>query len=152
MATTAKQDFWIRVPARLAKDLSISPEARLLWVTLKAFADIRTGCTFVSPAHLDRLLRRHRQTRERAQRELVKAGWLRIKRIRDKGRIKRVEYTLVEPSSTTAAKRSTGTTAVFSSANKYSKVSRSSKRSRSSKVKVKEYQDPAETQILKAVG
>jgi hypothetical protein len=72
------REFFCRVPASLAKNGALSPEARLLYVVLCAHADERTGRTFVSRATVERLMGRGRTVRERAQQELVQAGWLRL--------------------------------------------------------------------------
>ncbi|MBI3669176.1 MAG: hypothetical protein HY237_05295 [Acidobacteria bacterium] len=55
--SAARRDFYVRVPARLLKDPKLSPEAKLLRVILAAYADARTGRTFVGLATLERLLR-----------------------------------------------------------------------------------------------
>ncbi len=92
------RDFFVRVPARLLKNENISPEARLLWCTLGAFADGGTGRTHVGPETLKGLLGCGRTLREEAQRELCKAGWLRIEFERgDRGRWSRRIYILSTP-------------------------------------------------------
>jgi helix-turn-helix protein len=75
-----KLAFFCRIPASLAKDSALSPTARLLYLVLAAHADARTGETFVNGATLECLMHCCRTVRERAQRELVAAGWLQLRR------------------------------------------------------------------------
>ena len=92
------RDFVVRVPARLLKNKNISPDARLLWCTLGAFADGGTGRSHVGPETLNDLLDCGRALREEAQRELCKAGWLRIEFERgDRGRWSQRIYILSTP-------------------------------------------------------
>lgn len=74
------REFVCRVPASLAKDASLSPLARLLYVVLCAHADGKTGRAFLRLARLDELLGCSRKTRQRAQLELVRTGWMRMER------------------------------------------------------------------------
>jgi hypothetical protein len=93
-----KRDYYARLSARFLKDPLISPDAKLLRALLAAFADERTHRTFVSPRRLDTLLRCAHKYRERLQRELVAAGWLRLERERQHdGRLGRRIYVLCEP-------------------------------------------------------
>ncbi|HEV3220990.1 MAG TPA: hypothetical protein VGZ48_14575 [Candidatus Acidoferrales bacterium] len=93
-----RKDYYARIAARFLKDPLISPDAKLLRALLAAFADERTGRTFVSPRRLDRLLRCSHKYRERMQRELAAAGWLRLERERQPdGRLGRRIYVLCEP-------------------------------------------------------
>ena len=72
------REFFCRIPASLIKDAQLAPEAKLLYLVLAAHADARTGRTFVGLRTIERLMRCGRAKRERAQRELVRAGWLRL--------------------------------------------------------------------------
>jgi hypothetical protein len=71
-------DFVVRVAARFLKDPAISSDAKALRVVLGAFADGRTGASYVLPSTLEQTLGWSRYRRERAQRELVRCGWLRL--------------------------------------------------------------------------
>ena len=64
-------EFQVHIPARFLKDPGVSPTAKLLLATLRAYADTRTGVSYVSAATLEKLLRCSRGKREAAQRELV---------------------------------------------------------------------------------
>jgi Helix-turn-helix domain len=74
------REFYCRVPASLAMDTSLSPRARLLYTVLAAYADARTGRAYLRLRKLDEHLGCGRNAREQAQRELVRAGWLRLER------------------------------------------------------------------------
>jgi hypothetical protein len=74
------REFYCRVPASLAKDLSLSPRAKLLYVVLAAHADAHTGRAYLWLRKLEQHLGCGRKTREEAQKELVRAGWLRLER------------------------------------------------------------------------
>ena len=76
----ARREFRVLVPARFIKDPNISPQAKLLRVILGAFADGKTGRTYVGLRTVERLMGCGRDARRRAQRELVRAGWLRLER------------------------------------------------------------------------
>jgi hypothetical protein len=72
------KEFFARIPASLLKDAALSPTAKLLYALLAAHADGRTGVTYVGLRTLERLLGCGRAKRERAQRELVRAGWVHL--------------------------------------------------------------------------
>ncbi len=100
--SAARRDFYVRVSARFLKDPNLSPEAKLLRVILAAYADARTGRTFVGLVTLERLMGCARKKRGRAQRELVKAGWLRLEWQRIGGSSwARREFVLCEPEPST---------------------------------------------------
>lgn len=93
-----KKDYYARIPARFLKDPNVNPDAKLLRTLLAAYADERTSRTYVGPKTLDRLLRCGRKFRERLQRELIAAGWLRVERERlSGGYFGRRFYILCEP-------------------------------------------------------
>jgi hypothetical protein len=93
-----KRDYYARLSARFLKDPLISPGAKLLRALLAAFADERTGRTFVSLRRLERLMRCGRKRRSAAQNELVAAGWLQLVRERAYGgRLGRLSFRLCEP-------------------------------------------------------
>jgi hypothetical protein len=71
-------DFMVRLAARFLKDPAISSDAKVLRAVLGAYADGRTGCTYVQPSTLQEVLGWGRDRREAAQRELVRRGWLRL--------------------------------------------------------------------------
>jgi hypothetical protein len=71
-------DFMVRLAARFLKDPAISSDAKVLRAALGAYADGRTGCTYVQPSTLQEILGWGRGRREAAQRELVRRGWLRL--------------------------------------------------------------------------
>ena len=73
----AAREYTVRIPARLLKDRTLSPDARYLRVQLTAYADARSGKTYVSGKRLQEDLRWGRRKREKAQAELCAAGWLR---------------------------------------------------------------------------
>ena len=94
----AKRDYYARLAARFLKDPLISPDAKLLRALLAAFADERTGRTFVSLRRIERLMRCGRKRRSAAQNELVAAGWLQLVRERAYGgRLGRLSFRLCEP-------------------------------------------------------
>jgi hypothetical protein len=102
-----KRDFEVRIPARFLKEPTISPNAKVLRAAIGAFADGKTGVTFVQPKKLEKTLSWGRRRRERAQAELVKAGWLRLKLRRGAhGRWARRIYELCEPSTVARFERS----------------------------------------------
>jgi hypothetical protein len=70
--------FVVRLAARFLKDPAISSDAKALRAVLGAYADGRTGCTYVLPGTLEEILGWGRGRREAAQRELVRGGWLRL--------------------------------------------------------------------------
>ena len=78
----ASREFYCRIPASLVKEPALAPEARLLYLVLAAHADGRTGKTYVGVGTIERLMGCSRAKRERAQRLLVQAGWLRLERKR----------------------------------------------------------------------
>jgi hypothetical protein len=92
------RDFQVHVPARLLKDQTISPTAKLLWVIIRAYADARTRVSYVTPARLDKLLRCSRGKREAAQRELVGRGCLKVHWVRgQRGKWARRLLTVLDP-------------------------------------------------------
>jgi hypothetical protein len=72
------RDFMVRIAARFLKDPAISADAKALRAVLGAYADGHTGATYVLPRTLEGVLGWGRRRREAAQRELVRAGWLRL--------------------------------------------------------------------------
>jgi hypothetical protein len=92
-----------RIPAVLLKQERISSNGRVLWCVLSAFADASTGTTYVSGKTVDKVLGwKGRGRRERAQRELVEAGWLQLKfRRGGRGRWARRFFVLLRPDLTT---------------------------------------------------
>ena len=74
------REFFCRIPASLVKDPQLAPEAKLLYLVHCARADEHTGEPFVSGATIERLMGCCRTIPERAQRELVASGWLKLKR------------------------------------------------------------------------
>lgn len=98
LLTARSGGFQVRIPASFLKNPSISPRAKLLRAILAAYADARTGETYVKPATLGKLLRCSRGKREAAQRELVSLGWLKLKFLRGaRGRWGRRIFVLTEP-------------------------------------------------------
>jgi hypothetical protein len=86
----------VRIPARLLKDARLSPRARLLWSTLKAYADGHTDETYLSHKAIEQLLHCGRVKRQEAERELITAGWLLSTQARNKtGRFSRPTYKLL---------------------------------------------------------
>ncbi len=93
-----RRDYYARIAARFLKDPLISPDAKLLRALLAAFADQRTGRTYVSLRRIELLIRCGRRRRSAAQNELVAAGWLKLVRERAYGgRLGRLTYLLCEP-------------------------------------------------------
>jgi len=74
------REFICRVPATLVKDPALLPLAKLLYLVLAAHADGHTGRAYLALARLDHLLGCGRGLREKAQRQLVARGWLRLER------------------------------------------------------------------------
>src|SRR3989337_2417640 len=72
------KDFIVRIPARFLKDLRFSSDARILRSVIGAYADGKTGRTYVTGRKLQEILGWGRRRREKAQAELCKAGWLRL--------------------------------------------------------------------------
>lgn len=79
---TSPREFFCRIPASLVKDPKLAPEAKLLYLVLAAHADGHTGKTYLGLRTIERLMGCSRWKRERAQRLLAQAGWLRLKRKR----------------------------------------------------------------------
>ena len=77
---SSQREFYCRVPASLAKDAALSPRAKLLYLVLAAHADARTGRAYLRLRKLEEHIGCSRSARERAQLELVRAGWLRLER------------------------------------------------------------------------
>lgn len=73
-----RRDFEVRIPARFLKDPSISSDAKILRAEVGAFADGRTGLSYVRPQKLELILGWGRRRRERAQSELAERGWLKL--------------------------------------------------------------------------
>jgi len=98
MSGLPKRDFEVRIPARFLKDPAISSDAKVLRAEIGAYADGKTREAFVRPKTLEKVLGWGRRRRERAQAELAKAGWLRLKwRRGSHGRWARRFYELCEP-------------------------------------------------------
>ena len=76
--TKSDADFMVRLAARFLKDPAISADAKALRAVLGAYADGHTGASYVLPRTLEQILGWSRYRRERAQRELVRLGWLRL--------------------------------------------------------------------------
>ena len=95
---SATTNFIVRIPARFLKDATISSDAKALRAVLGAFADGRTGRSYVKPSTLEALLGWGEDRRLAAQRELVERGWLRLERKRPaKGRWGARVFILVDP-------------------------------------------------------
>jgi hypothetical protein len=93
----------VRIPARFLKDSSISANARILWSVIAAYADGKTGETYVTGRILERCLRWGRRRRERAQAELCGRGWLFLKWRRGlHGKFARRIFAIPLPNSTVA--------------------------------------------------
>ena len=115
MSGMPKKDFEVRIPARFLKDPAISSDAKILRAEIGAFADGKTGVTFVQPKKLEKILGWGRRRRERAQAELAAAGWLRLTWKRgDRGRWARRIYELCEPSTVARFERSGQTAQLIS--------------------------------------
>jgi hypothetical protein len=107
MTGPLKRDFEVRIPARFLKDPAISSDAKVLRAEIGAFADGKTGETFVRPKTLETILGWGRRRREQAQAELAEAGWLRLKwRRGSNGRWARRIYELCKPSTVARLERS----------------------------------------------
>jgi hypothetical protein len=106
MAELPKRDYEVRIPARFLKDPAISSDAKILLGVIKAFADGKTGFTFVRPKKLDGILHWGRGRREKAQRELCVRGWLRLGWKRGIGRWSRRTYEVCQPGTVACFKRS----------------------------------------------
>ena len=127
MGSKGKDGFIVRIPARLLKDKTLRRDAKLLYCILSAYADARSGETYVSPSTIERQMHSKRAVRERAQRELVTRGLLQIKRERGAGgRLGRNNYKMLRPCQNTIAHNSsTGTNAQLTSAGKTGTLSTS---------------------------
>ena len=68
----------MRIPARFLKDPTISSDAKVLRAEIGAFADGRTGYSYVQARMLEGILHWGRRRREKAQKELVSRGWLKL--------------------------------------------------------------------------
>ena len=107
MSGLLKRDFEVRIPARFLKDPAISSDAKVLRAEIGAFADGKTCMSFVQPKRLEAILGWGRRRRERAQSELAKSGWLRLKwRRSDHGRWARRIYELCQPTTVARSERS----------------------------------------------
>jgi hypothetical protein len=115
MSGLPKREFEVRIPARFLKDPAISSDAKVLRAELGAFADGKTGVTFVQPKRLEKILGWGRGRRERAQSELAKAGWLRLSWRRSAhGRWARRVYELCRPNTVARFERSGETAQLIS--------------------------------------
>jgi hypothetical protein len=115
MTGPSKRDFEVRIPARFLKDPAISSDAKVLRAEIGAFADGKTGETFVRPKTIEGILGWGRRRRERAQSELSQAGWLRLKwRRGTHGRWARRVYQLCDPSTVAHLERSGGNVQLIS--------------------------------------
>jgi hypothetical protein len=105
------KDFIVLIPARLLKDETLSAEARMLRALIAAFADAKTGLSYVKPETLQKCLCWGRGKREKAQRELERAGWLRLRWSRaPRGRFRRRIYEVRDPAITVAQFERSGET------------------------------------------
>ena len=115
LPTVPRKDFEVRIPARFLKDLAISSDAKVLRAAIGAFADGKTGISYVQPKKLEKILDWGRRRRERAQAELANAGWLRLNwRRSNHGRWARRIYELCEPSAVARFERSGETAQLIS--------------------------------------
>ena len=115
MGELPKNDYQVRIPARFLKDPTISADAKVLRALIGAFADGRTGVSFVQPMKLEQTLGWGRRRRERAQAGLVWAGWLRLKWKRGThGRWARRVYELSDPETVAHFERSGETVQLIS--------------------------------------
>lgn len=73
-----KGDFIVHYPTRLFRDRSLSGDARLLRALIGTYVNAKTGGTYVTGKTLQDDLGWGRGRREKAQKELCKAGWLRL--------------------------------------------------------------------------
>ena len=93
-----RREFMVRISACFLKDPAISADAKALRALLGAYADGRTGRTYVHPSTIETVLNWGRGRREAAQRELARGGWLRLTRKRPaKGQFGRRIYILPCP-------------------------------------------------------
>ncbi len=130
MSRTPKQDFEVRIPAHFLKDPNISADAKALRAVIGAYADGRTGVSFVNPKTLEKLLGWGRRRREQAQAELAEAGWLRLNWKRGlRGRWFKRIYELCDPSTVARFERC-GETAQLISYHSQSQVRSSTTTSR----------------------
>ena len=97
MAEPPNRDYEVRIPSWFLKNPAISSDAKAFLAVIKAFADGKTGLTFVRPKKLDEILHWGRRKREKAQRELCVKGWLRVGWKRGLGRWSRRTYEVREP-------------------------------------------------------
>jgi hypothetical protein len=96
--------FIVRIPARFLKEPAISADAKALRAVLGAYADGRSGRSFVRPRTVQQVLGWGRRRREAAQRELVASGWLRLAWKRaGRGRWARRVYVLLDPANRCAS-------------------------------------------------
>ena len=110
-------DFRVQISARFLKDPAVSPTAKLFLAILRAYADTRTGVSYVTAATLQKLLRCSRGKREAAQREMVESGWLKLAWLRgQRGKWARRVFVVAEPTSPPLLVF----TAAVKSSNKYS--------------------------------
>jgi hypothetical protein len=110
-----ERDFEVRISARFLKDPSISSDAKALRAEIGAFADGRTGVSFVQPKKLEKILRWGRRRRENAQSELARCGWLRLSWRRGlHGRWARRIYELTTPETVAQFERSGETAQLIS--------------------------------------
>jgi hypothetical protein len=115
MSEPSKRGFVVRTPARFLKDPAISSNAKALRVVIGAYAEGPAGETYVKPTTLEQILGWGRRRRERAQAELEKAGWLRLKwRRGSHGRWARRIYELCDPSTVARFERSGETAQLIS--------------------------------------
>jgi hypothetical protein len=74
-----RRDPFAAVPARLARDPEISDKAKVLWAVLDTYADYTDRDCWPTVATLAKACGDcHRATVARAQKELVRAGWLEV--------------------------------------------------------------------------
>jgi len=116
MSGPRKLDFNVRIPARFLKDPTISADAKLLRAVIGAYADGRTGKSYVGLKTLEELLGWGRRRRERAQADLAKAGWLRLEwKHGSRGRWFKRIYEVCEPRTVARIERSGETAQLISS-------------------------------------
>lgn len=93
----------MRIPARFLKDSHLSSDARILRSVIAAYADGKTGRTYVTGKKLQETLGWGRHRREKAQGELYRNGWLRLNWKRgERAKFARRIYVLSDPSLTAA--------------------------------------------------
>ena len=117
------RDFQVRIPARLLQNRTLSANARILRALIASYADGGSGITYVKPERLQEDLGWGRRKREQTQRELERAGWLRLTWSRAlRGHFRRRVYELCDPELTVAHFERSGKTAQLISSHSQSQV------------------------------